>query len=363
MNKSQELLFELLHICTGSQQTLCGVYSEDDWERAYAMAEEQSVTGVLLPALDIIQRDNTASHPPRLLLLQWIGLGRIIEQRNHDVDKQCQRLLTNLATAGLHPTILKGQGIAKYYPDALQKYRHSGDIDVYVSDGREKAVEYAKSIGQKKIEWDYKHLHLDIWHETEIELHYHAEILQNPFKNRELQHWFKKNERLFYCENGGLITPTIEMNLFYVLLHIYRHFFAEGVGLRQLMDYYFVLVTAQGRAPQYAGGLSLEDVLNKFGMWRFAQGIMWIMQEIFGLNGDLMFCQPSEEEGRFILEHVLAGGNFGHNNHIQIKGLGKFNTLISVAKHNNQMARRYPSEALMSPLWYLWHKLWKITRR
>lgn len=100
--------------------------------------------------------------------------------------------------------------------------------------------------------------------------------------------------------------------------------------------------------------------VKSFGMWRFARGVMWIMQKIFALDRKYMYCEPLEKEGRFILDIVLDGGNFGHNNSFNVKGLGRFNTLISVAKHNIKILKRYPLEALLSPLWYVWHKVWKL---
>lgn len=76
------------------------------------------------------------------------------------------------------------------------------------------------------------------------------------WKNRKLQEWFKSPEvqsamlgdkaDLNPSETLGtsetfIVVPTAEFNAFYILLHIYNHEFSEGVGLRQLMDYYFVL--------------------------------------------------------------------------------------------------------------------------
>ena len=357
---THSLFFELLQVALGNRERLSRTPSAAEWADMYAVSEQQAVTGILLHGIERLKNLNADLNFNQKFLLQWIGVGQMIEQRNHLLDERCVELLSNLTSAGLHPTILKGQGVAQYYPDTLQRVRQSGDIDVYVSDGREKAIAYAKSIGQKDIDWDYKHLHLRVWDDTEVEMHYHVEVLLNLWRNKRLQEWFKENEVLLYFHNTDLVTPTIEMNLFYILLHIYRHFFTEGVGLRQLMDYYFVLVAANGTLPQYVGGKSLEHVLKSFGMWRFARGIMWIMQEIFALDRKYMYCEPLEKEGRFILDIVLYGGNFGHKNSFNIKGNGRINTLVSVAKHNIRMLNKYPLEALLSPLWYVWHKVWKL---
>ena len=357
---THSIFFELLQVALGNRERLSRTPSAAEWADMYAVSEQQAVTGILLHGIERLKKLNADLNFNQRFLLQWIGVGQMIEQRNHLLDERCKELLSNLTSVGLHPTILKGQGVAQYYPTALQRLRQPGDIDVYVSDGREKAIAYAKSIGQKDINWDYKHLHLRVWDDTEAEVHYHVEVLLNLWKNKRLQKWFKENEVLLYFHNTDLVTPTIEMNLFYILLHIYRHFFTEGVGLRQLIDYYFVLLAANGTLPQYVGGKSLEHVLKSFGMWRFTRGVMWIMQEIFALDRKYMYCEPLEKEGRFILDIVLDGGNFGHNNSFNIKGIGRINTLVSVAKHNIRMLNKYPLEALLSPLWFVWHKVWKL---
>lgn len=357
---THSLFFELLQVALGNRERLSRTPSAAEWADMYAVSEQQAVTGILLHGIERLKNLNADLNLNQRSLLQWIGVGQMIEQRNHLLDERCKELLSNLTSAGLHPTILKGQGVAQYYSTALQRLRQPGDIDVYVSDGREIAIAYAKSIGQKDINWDYKHLHLRVWDDTEVEVHYHVEVLLNLWKNKRLQKWFKENEVLLYFNNTDLVTPTIEMNLFYILLHIYRHFFTEGVGLRQLIDYYFVLVAANGTLPQYVGGKSLEHVLKSFGMWRFTRGVMWIMQEIFALDRKYMYCEPLEKEGRFIMDIVLDGGNFGHKNSFNVKGIGRVNTLVSVAKHNIQILKKYPLEALLSPLWYVWHKAWKL---
>ncbi len=353
------MFFELIQVALGKRDGLSKTPTFFEWKRLYEEAQRQSVLGIVFEGVQKLPREQW---PSQALLFPWIGFCEQIKQRNAILNARCEELLSKLSAAGLHPTILKGQGVAKLYPEAMQGLRQSGDIDVYVSDGMDKAIDYARSTGQKNVSWDYKHLHLQEWKDTQVELHYHVEVLLNPRRNKKLQQWFKKNEALLYFNNEGLVTPTIEMNVFYVFLHIYRHFFTEGVGLRQLLDYYYVLKAAKGRTIKYADGSGIVEVLKEFGMLRFAKGVMWIMQEIFALDSEYLYCEPSAKEGRFILKMVMKGGNFGYYKHTNVRGLGKLNTLLSVTKHNLQMMYKYPSEALHSPLWYIWHKWWKHNR-
>ena len=45
-----------------------------------------------------------------------------------------------------------------------------------------------------------------------------------------------------YEKSVGLAFPSIRFNTVYSLLHIFRHVFHEGIGLRQLLDYYYILL-------------------------------------------------------------------------------------------------------------------------
>ncbi|WP_170857818.1 nucleotidyltransferase family protein [Xylanibacter ruminicola] len=376
------LFFELLQVALGNRERLSHVPTPEDWMGVYDESEWQAVTGILLHGID---RLPVEQRPPQDILLQWIGVGQMIEQRNHLMDKRCIELLTKLKDAGLTPTILKGQGIAQLYGKELRALRQSGDIDVYVDCGLKKALAFAKSQGQEKVEWDYKHLHLKIWDDTEVEMHYHVEVLLNLWKNRKLQKWFREHENELFAhandnlnanlnanlnlkantdrtnDANGFVTPTVEFNVFYILLHIYRHFLYEGVGFRQVIDYYFVLKNLNDNLnvnESYA-----YKAVREFGMTRFAKGLMWVMHEALGMQRDWMLWEPDEKEGRYILKQVMRGGNFGHHDERLKHSGGKLGAVKAILTHNMHLITHYPSDVIWAPVWIVWHKLWKLTRR
>lgn len=376
------MLFELIQVALGRRERIFRNPTPEEWNSLVAEAQKQSVVGI---AFEGVQKLPEEQWPPQALLFEWIGTAESIRQRNALLDKQCVKLQAKLKEAGIRSSILKGQGIARYYTNAnnanstndLSSLRQPGDIDVYVDCGRERALQFAYDQGLKDVNWDYKHLHLDVFRETEVEVHYRVEVLLNLWKNRKLQKWFREHEELLFSQNGDLITPTVEFNCFYILLHIYRHFLYEGVGLRQLLDYYFVLKTAYGRPSSSKSkenlsqnllfstdGADLTDLLKQFGMWKFARGVMWVLQEVFGLEREYMIGEPLEKEGRFILSEVMAGGNFGHHDERLLSGKsGKLQTLKKVVKHNVHLMRHYPTEIIWPPIWFVWHKCWKWSHR
>lgn len=348
------MFFELLQVALGNRERLSCMPTPVEWLDLYDESERQAVTGILLHG---IERLSAEQRPSPEVLLQWIGVGQMIEQQNHQMNECCKWLLDKLKNAGLDGTILKGQGIAQLYVKELRLLRLSGDIDVYVNCGIRKALAFAKSQGLKDVDWDYKHLHLNLWDDTEVEMHYRVEVLLNLWKNRKLQKWFRENDALLFHDNNGLTTPITLFNVFYILLHIYRHFLYEGVGFRQIVDYYFVLNAMNKEKSDVS--YSLEAV-SKFGMERFVKGLMWVMQEALGMPKEWMLWEPDEKEGRYILKQVMRGGNFGHHDDRLKHSGGKLGAVKAILTHNLHLLTHYPSDVIWAPVWIVWHKLWKM---
>jgi len=365
------LFFELLQVALSNRTNLSCVPTVKEWVSIYEESEKQAVTGLLICGVDKLPANQ---RPPQPVLLQWIGVWQMIEQRNKIMNARCCELLGMLNALGLKGTILKGQGIAQLYGKELRVLRQSGDIDVFVDCGLKKALEFAKSQGQKEVEWDYKHLHLNIWDDTEVEMHYRVEVLLNLWKNRKLQKWFKEHQDAiqrsrFKVQGGEIVTPTVEFNVFYILLHIYRHFLYEGVGLRQIVDYYYVLRTVQdswtSQATKSSARFKVQeyvDAVHKFGLVRFARGLMWVMKESLGMPSQWMLWEPDKKEGEYILKQVMTGGNFGHYDKRLQHGGGKLGAVKAILTHNLHLLVHYPSDVIWAPVWIVWHKVWKWSR-
>lgn len=164
---------------------------------------------------------------------------------------------------------------------------------------------------------------------------------------------------MLFHDFNGLTTPSIEFDLFYILLHIYRHFLYEGVGLKQIVDYYYVLCTVQGsrfKVQEYV------DAVHEFGMEKFAKGLMWVMHETLGMPCEWILWEPDEKEGRYILKQVMTGGNFGHHDKRLKHGGSKLSAVKAILTHNCHLLTHYPSDVIWAPVWIVWHKLWKLTR-
>ena len=181
----------------------------------------------------------------RDLLMTWMGVSQQIRRQNMKVNGVAAKLYSMLREDGLRCCILKGQGNALMYPNAYS--RNPGDIDVWVNASREQITEYAKKHFELGDDIRYQHIETSV-DGVPVELHFFPCTMNNPIYNAHLQKWFKRNADL-QCSNvvslpdgiGDIAIPTTAFNVVYQLTHLYHHFFDEGIGMRQIIDYFLVV--------------------------------------------------------------------------------------------------------------------------
>ena len=386
------LFFALIRVSIGRQERLSHTPTEMEWRELYALAEKQALIGVCFTGVQRLQK--LGYDIPMDLYMKWLGMAAKIQQHNELMNRRSVEVQRMLAKEGMRMSILKGQGVARYYKlkdeslelraNSLGMLRQSGDIDVYVPCGMEKALGWCrKRYGD--VEFDYINAHVPMFKEVEVELHWRVGSMTNLFKNRKLQRWLEREETKEMILGGEaylkpsetkITVPTLGFNAFYLMLHCYNHEFSSGLGLRQLMDYYFLLRNLNLGSNVNLNNLSTDvrqmsdrgfcldanELFREFGMERFVGAVMWIMQEVFGLERERLLCEPNEKEGRYILAEAMAGGNFGHHDkRIRKVGNGKWQSVFANLQHAMHVLKRYPSEALWMPVWMVYHFIWKRT--
>lgn len=276
-----------------------------DWNSLLEFSEKQALTGLLLPL-----------EPPenicKDLLLQWIGETQLVEQRNRLLNKRVEQLLEILEQEGFRCCLIKGQGNAALYPNPLM--RCPGDIDIWVDSCEETVYQYVRKM-TLGAEESYKHIHFPIFDDVPVDVHVTPLKLFSNRNGLRLQHWIEQNREVQFSNKirlpGGkrdVCVPTGKFNVVYQLGHMLIHTFDEGLGLRQLVDYYYVLknldVTEKEREE-------LVEVIQSLRLNRFARAIMWIECDILGLPVEFCISLPDERRGKRLLNDILEGGNFG----------------------------------------------------
>ena len=379
MLKQQKIFFDFLGFCIGSAKEIPGSLKEVDWKELYAIAQKQALLGVLFYG---IQRLPKELAPEQKLLMQWMVMAEQIRKQNIRLFLDSVKVCKNFENKGFANCILKGQGNALLYPDPYM--RTPGDIDIYLSGGRRKIMKYVDQVCPNQV-MRYHHVDFPVM-KTAIEVHFTPSYMFCPIHNRRMQKWFGKVMDL-QCSNvvtlpdgyGEITVPTMSFNVIYILSHLYRHIFTEGIGLRQLLDYYFVLVKwhtdltnltdSNKSLPQMTQINTdldtLRHELKYLGLWKFAGAVMFVMKEVFGLSEDRMIAPMDEREGRFLLDEIMRGGNFGqYDDRMGSKaGESKIHRYFRMNLRNLRFVKHYPTEALSEPLFRTWFAVWKKDNR
>ena len=375
MLKQQKIFFDFLRFCIGSAKEISGSLKEVDWKELYAIAKKQALLGVLFHG---IQRLPKELAPEQKLLMQWMVMAEMIRKQNIRLFLDSVKVCKNFENKGFANCILKGQGNALLYPDPYM--RTPGDIDIYLTGGRKRVMQYINKVCPNQV-MRYHHVDFPVM-KTAIEVHFTPSYMFFPIHNSRMQKWFKEvmgeqcNHRVSLPDGYGEIhVPQVSFNVIYILSHLHRHIFTEGIGLRQLLDYYFVLLKwhtdltnltdSNKSLPQMTQiNTDLDALRHKLkylGLWKFAQAVMFVMKEVFGLSEDRMIVPMDEREGRFLLDEIMRGGNFGqYDTRLGSKeNEGKLHRYLRMSLRNLRFVKHYPTEALCEPVFRTWFAGWK----
>ena len=242
-------IFLFLRYCLEDKVDLSMVVANMDWRQLYSFATKQTIIGICFDGIERLSEEypeELKKNPiERDLLMTWMGVSQQIRRQNMKVNGVAAKLYSMLREDGLRCCILKGQGNALMYPNAYS--RNPGDIDVWVNASREQITEYAKKHFELGDDIRYQHIETSV-DGVPVELHFFPCTMNNPIYNARLQKWFKRNADL-QCSNvvglpdgaGDIAIPTTAFNVVYQLTHLYHHFFDEGIGMRQIIDYFLVV--------------------------------------------------------------------------------------------------------------------------
>lgn len=359
--KLSVLFFELIKVSLKKKQQFLSVPSEEEWQELFTYARKQALIGVLFTGIQLLPE---SQRPHRELLIKWYILTEQIKKQNTLLNIRALETSAYFTDHGFANCVLKGQGLATLYPDPL--LRMSGDIDIWLGGGRERIFKFVAKKGRLQ-GVNYHHVSYPLYDNTEVEVHVLPNRLNNPFLNHKLQTYFREISPIQYGNLvdlpggvGRIPVPTTQFNAFYVLLHIYHHLFGEGIGLRQLMDYYYVLLQPMTNDER----IELLTLFKRFKMMRFVKATMYVMQEVFGLEEKFLLTQPSKTDGKFLLSEIMQAGNFGqYDERSKGRSRSAIKRFASSLKRNVRFLRYYPSEVLWDVPFRIWLYMWRKWKR
>ena len=404
LSQQQRIFFEFLRFCIGTVKEVPSSLKGADWRVLYAMARKQCLVGVLFDGIKRLPADVGMD---KGLLFQWMAQNQTLRKANARLDKAAVEVAEWFGRKGFRTCVLKGQGNALLYPPGME--RTPGDIDLWVDGGDRKVVSFVRSLSpDEKV--CYHHIGFPEYNGVEVEVHFRPSFLFCFRHNRCLQGYYERvmdeqfAHRVKLGEQGDVAVPKAEFNLIFQLTHIFTHLMNEGIGLRQLLDYFFLLKNtnfigntdgdgfllntdftdntdriggnADGdgfllntdltdntdRIVGNADGVDrrlLQDELRRLGLWEFAGAVMYIMKEVFGLEDNRLIAPLDVKRGRLVLKEVLEAGNFGQYDKRNWFGHSALGHNLQRLYRDMRLVRFFPAEALSEPFFRIWHFFWR----
>ena len=418
VSKQLQIFLDFLRFSIGSESEVPSSLKEVDWKELYAIAKKQCLVGVLFDGIKKLPAEHVGMK--KELLLQWMAESQMLEKANVRQNDAAIQVSEWFRKKGFRTCILKGQGNALMYPNPYS--RTPGDIDIWMEGGDKRVISFVRSISPHE-KACYHHIEFPSYKGVEVEVHYRPSFLLCFWHDRKLQKYYESvkeeqfSHRVMLGEQGEIAIPTVEFNIIFQLTHIYSHLMNEGIGLRQLLDYYYVLCdfykvyqksskitpslftlkegSTSHPAPLSSGAREktalrcseplrykdggpskvspdcagwdrlgvVQKELKELGLWKFAGGIMYIMQVVFGMPASQLIVPPNEKYGKFVLNEVLEAGNFGKHDERNRFGKSKLGHNLQRVYRDIRLVRYFPAEAMSEPIFRTWHFFWRLKHR
>ena len=236
-NINIQVLFELVKAGLWEKEARLSAYSKIDYDEVYFLAEGQDVLGLVAAGFEHL----SDVKPPQDVVLQFVGQTLQIEQRNVAMNKFIADVVEKMRMADIYTLLLKGQGVAQCYERPL--WRSSGDVDLFLSEtnylraknfllpmssGNKPERQYSKEMGLSIDPW-YVEIHgtqrtgLSMRVDLAVD-----DVQRDVFDNGNVRSWTNGDTQVF--------SPSANNDVFFVFTHFIKHFYNEGMNLRQVCD-------------------------------------------------------------------------------------------------------------------------------
>lgn len=325
--------------------TLFENLTDDGWETIYRTARRQTVCGV---CYDALCRLPDRLLPSSSLLPRWVARVNAIETANLAMRAALSRLVSTLKASGLHPMVQKGLSVARFYisPDL----RESGDIDLWLP-GKELSagVDIVRKLGCRPVTHPDGSIAFN-YQGFVVEFHRALINVCNPSIAKQLESYVAGMCRDYGDDSSSIPSPPPMLELLLLDVHIMRHAFGNGIGLRQICDY----VLASKALRDSYDHAEFERLCRKTGISKWTALLNGFAACY--LDASPADLPPSGRDGKGglpverLFDIISKGGNFGHHMPNYSSSLGnmgkrKLHTLSMFARRGRFALSVAPGEA------------------
>lgn len=351
----EKKLFEILRAELWGTGLSFSQLSHTEFEELMAMANEQTVTGLVGDSL--IKNNIKLEREDALGLYAKI---KAIEKANARVNENLVSFVNFMERKGIDYIIVKGQVVGALYPNP--NVRMSGDVDLYfVGDNYEKIkglVEQRLGKQLSKLS-DGKHVEFEV-NGVVFELHNKLSRLatrkHQAYWDQMIDNAILEGTDTVMINGKEIKTLSATYNAMYIFVHLFYHMTASGVGLRQLCDWARVLAQSafQDSSSKFQvknvndnvnanlnpnkksslnregrGGSPIGRSLKELGYFKAYKAMGAFLVEYLGLPEEQFPFVLTEKDRKWvetIKKNILKRGNFGRTGR-KVKNIGVLHSM------------------------------------
>lgn len=318
LSNNQQAFLALVRAGLWEEEVKLSQFGDIDYNEVYRLAEEQSVVGLVAAGVEHIVDVKV----PQEVALQFVGASLQLEHRNAEINDFIPKLINKLRDRKVFCLMIKGQGVAQCYE--RPQWRAAGDVDLLLDVGHyQKAKEILMPISYdvEKEDFNKMHLAMTILGIT-IELHGKMPFGMSEKADKVISAILNDSLRegkvcTWSISNTDVSLPIPDNHIIIIFTHFLRHFFIEGVGLRQICDWCRLLWTYKNSLNREL----LESRIRKMGLLSEWKAFASLAVDTLGMPVEVMplYDARFKDKGLDALRRVMKRGNFGHNNDLSYR--------------------------------------------
>lgn len=315
MKQSGNSLFlQLMRVALGNAEEMGVALSDEEWVRMMDVVAKQGVTGIAFSGVEKLPK---AQMPPLEVIMDWSAVVDYTERENRRLNDVNVKVCRMIERDGKRACIIKGASIGVMYPESLR--RSVGDVDVWMAGGYKAVSEYVMGKYPDAKGDSYGHHFVAEIDDVSVEVHFLPAELYNICHNRYLRKYYRTIEAMPWngrarLENGDIVVPEPQVTFVIVVVHLFHHWAFEGIGMKQVVDCYWLLKYVDGIRGKDTNGKGADEIraevmafFRKVGIGNFVAALMYVLQQL-GLEKTQMLCVPDAKLGERLLDDIFATG-------------------------------------------------------
>ena len=349
MNVNEKLIIDILRSFIYNEGVV--IPRDVDWGTIVHLAKINSISAIVWYVLSISGIDAVPDNVKQSLFKEYNCTLTMSINR----DEHMKRLIEVLNSNGIDHLLFKGYVVKDLY--TIPELRTFGDIDFAIRlDDRKKCDTLMRHQGyQLEADWEPVYSYKDGLEYYEV----HTEIIDSNLNNKcDYIAYFRDfwQHALRIDQNTFSLSP--EYHLIFLLMHIVKHLYGSGAGIRMYLDIAFYINKYRNQIDWKHFSQEIEQLkISKFFNIAFCAVEKW-----FGIESPIALKETDDEFSNQFLTFTLKGGVFGFDDKPASLSLLRKNTdEKGVRRLKAFLSRAFPSAKTIEVRYtYLQNKHWLL---